>query len=113
LLAKQLSLPLSVLSGEFGSDLRLLEQAKLICEDKTQVFVPFEDNNIEMAYFKTKIEAKLAIAKLLGKPLATISELQRLELDKLIAESLHKATLLEKVREYFKFKLVSNDIRSS
>lgn len=113
LLAKQLSLPFSVLSGEFGSDLKLLEQAKLIREDKTQVFVPFEDNNIEMAYFKTKIEAKLAIAKLLGKPLATVSELQRLELDKLIAESLHKATLLGKVREYFKLKLVSNDIRSS
>ena len=36
----------------------------------------------QMAYFKTKIEAKLAIAKLLGKPLATISELQRLEIDK-------------------------------
>ena len=59
------------------------------------------------------IEAKLAIAKLLGKPLATISELQRLELDQLIAKSLHKATLLGKVQEYFKLKLVSNDIRSS
>lgn len=113
ILAKQLSLPLSVLSGEFGNDLKLLEQAKLIREDKEQAFVPFEDNNIEMAYFKTKIEAKLAIAKLLGKPLATISELQRLEIDKLIAESLHKATLLGKVQEYFKLKLVINDMRSS
>jgi transposase InsO family protein len=112
ILAKQLSLPLSVLTGEFGNDLKLLEQAKLISEDKAQAFVPFEDGNIEMTYFKTKIEAKLAIAKLLGKPLATISELQLIDLDKLIAESLHKATLLGKVQEYFKLKLVTNDMRS-
>jgi transposase InsO family protein len=111
-LAKQLSLPRSVLTGHHGIDLKLIEQAKLVPEDKEQPFVPFEDNNIEMAYFKTTIEAKLAIAKLLGKPLAVIPETQRFELDKLIAESLHKTTLLGKVREFFKLKLVSNDIRS-
>ena len=111
-LAKQLSLPRSVLTGHHGIDLKLIEQAKLVPEDKEQPFVPFKDNNIEMAYFKTTIEAKLAIAKLLGKPLAIIPETQRFELDKLIAESLHKTTLLEKVREFFKLKLVSNDIRS-
>lgn len=109
LLAKKLSLPRSVLTGQFGSDLRLIEQAKLIAEDvKPQPFVPFEDNNIEMAYFKTTLEAKLAIAKFLGKPLATVSEAQRLELDKLISESLHKTTLLGKVKEFFKIKLLSN-----
>ena len=112
ILAKQLSLPRSVLTGQSSIDLKLIEQAKLVPEDKEQPFVPFEDNNIEMAYFKTTIEAKLAIAKLLGKPLAVIPETQRFELDKLIAESLHKTTLLEKVREFFKLKLVSNDIRS-
>jgi len=111
LLAKKLSLPRSVLTGQFGSDLRLIEQAKLIAEEvKPQPFVPFEDNNIETAYFKTTLEAKLAIAKLLGKPLAVIPEVQRLELDKLINESLHKTTLLGKVREFFKLKLVSNHI---
>ena len=111
LLAKKLSLPRSVLTGQFGSDLRLIEQAKLIAEEvKHQPFVPFEDNNIETAYFKTTLEAKLAIAKLLGKPLAVIPEVQRLELDKLINESLHKTTLLGKVREFFKLKLVSNQI---
>ena len=47
---------------------------------------------------------------LLGKPLAVIPEVQRLELDKLINESLHKTTLLGKVREFFKLKLVSNHI---
>ena len=46
----------------------------------------------------------------LGKPLAVIPEVQRLELDKLINESLHKTTLLGKVREFFKLKLVSNHI---
>jgi len=111
ILAKQLFLPRSVLTGQFGSDLKLIQQAKLVAsDDKPQVFVLFEDNNAEMAYFKTKIEAKLAIAKLLGKPLATVSEAQRLELDNLVNESLHKATLLAKAREFFKLKLVSNYI---
>jgi len=112
LLAKQLSLPRSVMTGQFGNDLKLIEQAKLVIDDKPQPFVPFEDNNIEMAYFKTTLEAKLAIARYLGKPLATISEVQRFELDKLIAESLHKTTLLGKVQEFFKLKLVSNEIMS-
>ena len=77
-------------------------------EEKSQPFIPFEEHDIEMAYFKTGVEAKLAIAKFLGKPLATISESQRLVLDNLISESLHKVTLLNKVREFFKLRLVSN-----
>lgn len=109
LLAKQLSLPRSVLTGQFGSDLKLIQQAKLVVpEDKPQPFVPFEDNNIDMAYYKTRIEAKLAIAKFLGKPLATLPDVQLLVLDNLITESLHKATLLAKVQEFFKLKLVAN-----
>lgn len=107
ILAKQLSLPRSVLTGQRGSDLKLLEQA--VVENNSQSFVTFEDNKIETAYFKTTIEAKLAIAKFLGKPLATIPEVQRFELDKLIAESLHKTTLLGRVKEFFKLRLVSND----
>lgn len=111
LLAKKLSLPRSVLTGQVRSDVELIEQAKLIANDvKSQPFVPFEDNNIEMAYFKTTLDAKLAIAKLLGKPLANVPEAQRVELDRLISESLHKATLLGKVKEFFKIKLVSNYI---
>lgn len=108
-LAKKLSLPRSVLTGQFGSGLKLIQQAKLVTtEEKSQPFIPFEEHDIEMAYFKTGVEAKLAIAKFLGKPLATISESQRLVLDNLISESLHKVTLLNKVREFFKLRLVSN-----
>ena len=107
-LAKQISLPRSVLTGQMSSDLKLIQQVNLIYENKPQSFIPFEDNSIEMTHFKTRIEAKLAIAKFLGKPLATLPEIQRLALDNLITESLHKSTLLGKVREYFKLKLVSN-----
>jgi len=107
-LAKQLSLPRSVLTGQIGNDLKLVQQANLISAGDSQVFVPFQDNNTEMIYFKTKTEAKLAIAKFLGKPLATISEAQRLELDDMITDSLHKATLLARVREFFQLKLVSH-----
>lgn len=111
LLAKKLSLPRSVLTGHSGSELKLIQQANLVViAEKPQHFIPFEDNNIEMAYYKTRIEAKLAIAKFLGKPLATLSEVQLLGLDNLITESLHKATLLAKVQEFFKLKLVSNNI---
>lgn len=109
ILAKQLSLPRSVLTGQFGGGLKLIEQAKLVSNEIVpQAFVPFKDTNVEDAYFKTVIEAKLAIAKFLGRPLATVSEVQRQELDRFISESLHKATLLSKVREFFKLKLVSN-----
>ena len=87
----------------------MIEQAKLVSNEIVpQAFVPFKDTNVEDAYFKTVIEAKLAIAKFLGRPLATVSEVQRQELDRFISESLHKATLLSKVREFFKLKLVSN-----
>lgn len=61
-----------------------------------------------MAYFKTGTEAKLAIAKFIGRPLATVPEIQRLAIDNFITETLHKATILAKVREFFKLKLVSN-----
>lgn len=109
ILAKQLSLPRSVLTGQFGGGLKLIEQAKLVSNEIVpQAFVPFKDTNVEDAYFKTVIETKLAIAKFLGRPLATVSEVQRQELDRFISESLHKATLLSKVREFFKLKLVSN-----
>ena len=110
-IAKNLSLPRSVLTGQSESNLKLIKQAKLVVtEDKPLSFVPFDDNNTDMAYFKTTIEAKLAIARFLGRPLATISEVQRLALDNLINESLHKTTLLGKVREFFKLKLLSNNV---
>jgi len=109
-LAKQLSLPRSVLTGQFGGDLKLIQQAKLVDEDQHQVFVPFEENNIDMAYFKTKTEARLAIARVLGKPLATLPEQLRQGIDQFIDESLHKTTVLLKVREFFKLKLVSNQV---
>lgn len=108
-LAKKLALPRSVLTGQTRSSLKLIQQAKLVDNEETyQQFIPFEEQNIEIAYFKTKIEAKLAIAKFLGKPLATIPEAQCKALDNLVAESLHKVTLLNKVKGFFKLKLVAN-----
>lgn len=90
--------------------MKLIQQAKLVDEDQHQVFVPFEENNIDMAYFKTKTEARLAIARVLGKPLATLPEQLRQGIDQFIDESLHKATVLLNVREFFKLKLVSNQV---
>jgi len=109
-LAKQLSLPRSVLTGQFGGDLKLIQQAKLIEEFHLQSFVPFDESSIESTYFKTKTEARLAIARILGKPLATLPEQRRHGINQFIDESLHKATVLSKVKEFFKLKLVSNQI---
>ena len=109
-LAKQLALPRSVLTGKSGCDLKLIQQAKLVNpEEKPQSYVPFEDETIETAYFKTTLEAKVAISKFIGKPLASVPESHRLEFEKFIAESLHKSTLLGKVKEFFRVKLVSNN----
>lgn len=108
-LARKLSLPRSVLAGQTSNDLKLIQQANLVNEDKSQSFIPFEGDTSENHTFKSVLEAKLAIAKNLGKPLALLSESQRQHIDNLIAETLHKVTLLVKVQEYFKLKLVANE----
>jgi hypothetical protein len=109
-LAKHISLPRSVLTGQLGSELKLIQHAKLVSEERSQPFVPFENNDSEMAHYKTKIEAKLEIARFLGRPLATLPEGQRQGLDQIVDESLHKMTVLSKVREFFQLKCVSNQI---
>ena len=103
-LAKRITLPRSVLSGR-KEDIHLLEQSNLF-EEKPLVFTPFRDTEIEeLSYFATPLEAKLAIACHLGRPLATLLVEQRQEIDGFITQTLHKETLLNKVRDYFKPRL--------
>lgn len=108
-LARKLSLPRSVLTGQVGSELKLIQQANLVSEEKLQPFIPFEGDASENQTFKSALEAKLSIAKHLGKPLALLSETQRQHIDNLITETLHKVTLLNKVQDYFKLKLLANE----
>lgn len=106
-LAKRLALPRSVLSGRKENEaLRLIKQASLCEEDHTMAFVPFKEEDIsEAAHFKNTLEAKLAIAIHLGRPLATLQATQLQQIDSFVAQTLHKETLLNKVRDYFRPRL--------
>lgn len=107
-IAKQISLPRSVLSGQLGDGLKLLTQADMV-ESKPQPFVAFLDNQNEQSCFQNALEAKLAIAKFVGRPLATLSDPQRAAIDNLISEGLNKSVLLERVKDLFQLKLVVNN----
>ena len=107
-LAKRITLPRSVLSGR-KEDRQLLEQSNLV-EEESLRFMPFRDKEIEeISHFATPLEAKLAIASHLGRPLATLLAEQRQQIDVFIAQTLHKEALLNKVRSYFKPRLYQSE----
>lgn len=66
------------------------------------VRVPFADPDPfgELAY-PSAIRAKLAIADLLGRPLARLSEEDRAWINGVLAETLAKAAVMARVRERF------------
>ena len=105
-LAKRLTLPRSVLSGEEGEENSELIKKAFLCEDEALPFISFKEVfNEEIAYFKTTLEAKLAIASYLGRPLATLHSVQLKQIEEFISETLHKEALLEKVKTYFQLRL--------
>jgi len=101
-LAKRVSLPRSVLSGQEESvALQLLTEGGLFSEEKMP-FIAFKENDsAELSYFKSPLEAKLAIVSFLGRPLATLENAQRQQLDVYVNQTLHKETLLSKIKDYF------------
>lgn len=105
-LAKRVSLPRSVLSGQVESvALQLLTEGGLFSEEEMP-FIPFKENDsAELSYFKSPLEAKLAIVSFLGRPLATLEAAQRQQLDVYVNQTLHKETLLSKVKGYFQPRL--------
>jgi len=105
-LAKRVSLPRSVLSGQVESvALQLLTEGGLFSEEEMP-FIPFKENDsAELSYFKSPLEAKLAIVSFLGRPLATLEAGQRQQLDVYVNQTLHKETLLSKVKGYFQPRL--------
>lgn len=64
--------------------------------------IPFDDNPfLQTATFKSKLDAKTAIADYLGKPLSRLTDLQMAAINTILDESLDKKTVLEKTRAYF------------
>jgi transposase len=109
-LAKRITLPRSVLTGS-KEDVQLLTQSDLI-EEETLMFTHFKDReDQEISYFATSLEAKLAIASHLGRPLATLLVEQKQQIDVFVAQTLHKETLLTNVRTYFKPRLCRSEGR--
>lgn len=93
-LADQLGLPIAALTGE--SDVRLIEPT-LPLELPRQPF----DVEVYEYHYPSAVEAKLAIADEIGKPLAKLGEDDRIFIDRVLAETLTRSVVLARVRDYF------------
>lgn len=100
-LASKLSIPRSALSGESSFSRNLLRDSQSVSLDLPPS-IPFEearnDVNVE---FKNAIEAKSAIARMLGFPLCKLSQEQMAKVNDILKESLEKEEVLAKIRAYF------------
>lgn len=96
-LAKHLNLPRSALDG--NADLQLLVDKHKAPELPV---TPFCDSDPFQEFtYPTVLLAKRAIADYLGQPLAKLSAEQRAFIDALLAETLNKKAIMERVRQYF------------
>ena len=100
-LAKLLELPRAALEG--NKDLNFSTADSSIYENVAlPVITPFEDSDPFQEFtYPNVIAAKLAIADLLGQPLAKLTPEQRQFIDELLGESLNKKFIVERVERYF------------
>jgi hypothetical protein len=95
-LAKRLGLPRAALAGH--------AELAYLAEETVQplAVVPFHDPDPYREFdFSTALLAKRAIAQALGRPLAKLSEEERAFIDSVLAQTLSKKEVLERVRRYF------------
>lgn len=101
-LAKDLSVPLSVMTGKKEDQIiSSLRSAHMVKEDI--VSIPFEEN--KPRFFKDRIEAKKAISHYLNRPLAEINVNQLTYINQVINDSLNKEIVLSKIKHYFTLTL--------
>ncbi len=96
-LAKHISIPRSALAGEKASTRQLLDAAEAVSIDPPPS-IPFEPAPFDAMRFHSVLDAKLAIATQLGYPLCRLTPPQMTELDRLLAETLDKKTVMARVR---------------
>jgi hypothetical protein len=97
-LAKELGLPRSALDK--NTDLQFLVDKYKVPELPV---IPFSDPDPFQEFtYPTTLFAKRAIAEYLAQPLAKLSAEQRVFIDTLLAETLNKKLIMERIREYFK-----------
>jgi hypothetical protein len=95
-LADQLGLPISALAGD---DVRLTGVAPPIAVPSK----PFEYADPDEA-FPSAVAAKLAIAADLARPLARLSAEDRAFVDEVLGQTLSRALVLARIRDYFRHK---------
>ena len=96
-LASTLGLPRAALDQ--NADLQFLVDKYKVPEP---IVIPFSDPDPFQEFtYPTTLLAKRAIAEYLGQPLAKFSAEQRAFIDALLAETLNKRMLMERVRQYF------------
>jgi len=103
-LAKQLELPRSALEGNLDLNFIVDEPAseQQIASVTLPNAQPFRDPDPFQEFtYPNVIAAKLAIADLLGLPLAKLTDEQRQFIDELLRESLNKKFIVERVERYF------------
>jgi len=97
-LAKELDLPRDALDK--NTDLQFLVDKYKIPELPV---IPFSDPDPFQEFtYPTTLFAKRAIAEYLAQPLAKLSAEQRVFIDTLLAETLNKKLIMERIRQYFK-----------
>jgi hypothetical protein len=95
-LSKKISIPKEVLLGKKRSIRELLKESEILADIKNIVFQSSDIN--PMNSFTDRIDAKLAIAKFLGKPLSYLSEDKTKLIECILDETLNKNSVLEKVK---------------
>lgn len=100
-LAQSISIPLSVMTGHDDKTIERLTKARAIT--KNQSFVPFEEEKTHL--FADQLEAKQAIARFLGKPLAELLPQQMQVINQIVEETLYKDQVESKVKQYFTLSL--------
>ena len=100
-LAQSISLPISVMTGSDNQTIDQLKKAHIIT--KNQSYIPFQDEKNSL--FLDKLEAKQAVARLLGKPLAELFPQQINIINQIVEETLNKEQVESKVKQYFTLSL--------
>lgn len=104
-LAQVISVPREALSGDHSTTTQLLDAAGLALD--TQPSVPFPQQSFEQTLFKDAIEAKAAVARLLGLPLGRLLPEQLSEINAIISETLEKKVIVARVKKLFELRLIA------
>lgn len=90
-------IPKSVMLSEKRSTKRILVESNVVKDDATH-FVPFEEEELDISFFKNKIDAKTYISKYFGVPLAKISSEILSGIEEVFSHTLNKEIVLNEVK---------------